>query len=173
MSRNTSVSTTRLPVAASNARALSEMPRLSRGDSPASTDVVTQTLPPPTTGEDHPRPSTGTFQRTFSSSLQRSGTSCASAWPCPVGPRNCGHCCPASVCAKSSSRTADGPITRITVSRRAAVPLDARHSKNTRRDAQNALLHLCPWDLYAVSDVFIAGPATRKDALPLSPRSSR
>jgi hypothetical protein len=67
---NTSVSTTRLPVAASKAIALNEMPRLLGVESGASTELVTQTLPPPTTGDDHPRPSTGTFHRTFSSSLQ-------------------------------------------------------------------------------------------------------
>src|SRR6476620_4588932 len=110
---NTSVSTTRLPVAASKAIALNEMPRLLGVDSGASTELVTQTLPPPTTGDDHPRPSTGTFHRTFSSSLQWSGTSCASARPCPVGPRNCGHSCPDRVCAKSSSRSVDGLITRM------------------------------------------------------------
>jgi len=48
--------------------------------------------PPPTTGEDQPRPGSGVFQRTFSVSLHVTGRSwAASACPCPAGPRHCGH----------------------------------------------------------------------------------
>ena len=52
---------------------------------------MSQSRPSATTGDDHPRPGTGVFQVTFSVSLHSSGTTASAAWPCPVGPRNCGQ----------------------------------------------------------------------------------
>ena len=47
---------------------------IARSDAPFSlTDVVSQTRPPATTGDDHPRPGTGVFQTTFCDSLQAIG----------------------------------------------------------------------------------------------------
>src|SRR5438445_417024 len=43
------------------------------------------------TGDDQPDPGTATFQATFSVSLQVSGRPRAVEFPCPSGPRNCGH----------------------------------------------------------------------------------
>ena len=83
---NTSTSSAVAPLATSYAS--------SRSDVPASrsvTAVVSHASPPAITGDDQPRPGTGTFQVTFSVSLQVSGTDASGACPCPVGPRNCGQ----------------------------------------------------------------------------------
>src|SRR3954468_8071801 len=57
-----------------------------------SSAVVIQTWLPHTTGDDQPLPWTAVFQRTFSPvfSSQVVGILASSAWPSPVGPRNCG-----------------------------------------------------------------------------------
>ena len=44
-----------------------------------------------TMGDEWPRPGTGTFQRTFSVSDQRSGYPVPSTTPCPDGPRQRDH----------------------------------------------------------------------------------
>jgi hypothetical protein len=78
---NTSTSTTSRPVSTSYATARSDTPL-------ALTEVVSQTRPAATTGDDHPRPGTGVFHVTLRDSLQSSGTPRSAEWPCPVGPRN-------------------------------------------------------------------------------------
>src|SRR4051812_27908624 len=75
---NTSTFTTSLPVATSNASALSEIPRLSRAASRGcSIAVVIHTLPFATTGEDQPRPATGVFHAMFLVSFHSSGRLCS------------------------------------------------------------------------------------------------
>src|SRR5262249_18605805 len=83
----TSTLTTSLPVSTSKASALSDAFTRSRF-SFVSTTVVSQTFPPATTGEDHPEPETGVFQRMLRDSLHSSGNPRSVAWPWPVGPRN-------------------------------------------------------------------------------------
>src|ERR1700730_7209215 len=67
LSRKTSTFTTSRPFSTSNARARSDAP-------PSFVAVVTQTRPPATTGDDHPRPGTGVLQVTFRDSLHSIGT---------------------------------------------------------------------------------------------------
>ena len=56
-------------------RPLSTSKAIARSDAPFSViAVVTQTRPPATDGEDHPRPGTGAFQITFCDSLHVIGT---------------------------------------------------------------------------------------------------
>src|SRR6478609_10350298 len=82
------------PVAMSNAIRRSEMPRWS-------TAVVSHTRPPPTTGDDQPRPGTGVFHATLRVSLHSSGSPRSLEWPSPSGPRNCGQSCASTVEAAS------------------------------------------------------------------------
>src|SRR6185295_14986828 len=53
--------------------------------------VVIQTLPFATTGDDQPSPGIAVFHATFFVSLHSSGRPFSVEWPCPSGPRNCGH----------------------------------------------------------------------------------
>ena len=55
---------------------------------PSSVALVSQTMPSATTGDDQALPSIGTFQTTFSVSLQATGSDVARARPFPAGPRN-------------------------------------------------------------------------------------
>ena len=60
---------------------------MARSDAPFSlTDVVSQTRPPATTGDDHPRPGTGVFHTMFRDSLHASGKPASAECPWPDGP---------------------------------------------------------------------------------------
>ena len=53
--------------------------------------VVSQICFPQITGDDHARPWIGVFHFTFWFALHVSGSLLPSAWPSPLGPRNCGQ----------------------------------------------------------------------------------
>src|SRR5687768_4287488 len=83
--RNTSVSQSTLPPAAST--------HIARSDGLVSSPVavVRYTRPPATTGDDQPRPGTLIFQATFLDVSHSTGTFVAVEMPWPVGPRNWGQ----------------------------------------------------------------------------------
>src|ERR1700682_1213567 len=79
--RKTSTFTSSRPLSASNA--------IARSDAPLPlVAVVTQTRPPATTGDDHPRPSMGVLQMTFRDSLHSIGTPRSAECRLPGGPTN-------------------------------------------------------------------------------------
>src|SRR5437762_1094540 len=63
------------------------------------------------TGDDQPRPGTRDFHRTFCVSLHASGSPRSTEWPCPVGPRNSGHCAEPSAVARAMTRMRTGTPT--------------------------------------------------------------
>src|SRR5262249_28981555 len=66
--------------------------RRTRSDTepPDSTPVVRKIFPPAITGDDHPLPGSSFRHVTFFVGPHSVG-GLPSAWPCPVGPRNCGQ----------------------------------------------------------------------------------
>src|SRR6185436_12312136 len=60
-------------------------------DLPSVVTVVTNTLPPVTIGDDHPRPGISCDHSTFSVLDQRSASRGCAATGLESGPRNCGH----------------------------------------------------------------------------------
>src|ERR1700730_6108739 len=101
--RKTSTFITSRPLSTSKARARSEAPL-------PLVAVGTQTRPPATTGDDHPRPGIGVFQMTLRDSLHSTGTPRSVECPWPVGPRNCGQS--SALAAAPGNATPIGPSRR-------------------------------------------------------------
>ena len=97
---NTNVLTSSRPLASSYPSRRSDTSPF-RGSS--SMAVVSHTRPSATTGDDQPRPGTGTFHATLLVSLHSRGRFAAFDSPCPPGPRNCGHCSAVSPVPSSST----------------------------------------------------------------------
>ena len=68
-----------------------ERERAQRRASLALTDVVSQTRPPATTGDDHPRPGTGVFHTHVLRFAPRERQAALGRVSLAVGPRNCGQ----------------------------------------------------------------------------------
>src|SRR5687767_12381794 len=107
--RNTSTSTTCLPVPTSKASARSDTTRCRA--SALSVALVSHTRPDEMTGDDQPAPGTAAFQTTLRDSLQSSGRPWSAAWPCASGPRNSGHCAAAVAVTRNDKRAKIGTAT--------------------------------------------------------------
>ena len=110
-SRNTSTSSAGLPVSTSKASRRSDVSFFT------AVAVVSQTRPPATTGDDQPRPGTGTFHAMFFDSLHSSGTPRSVDSPWPPGPRNCGQSCAhaESAAPTSGEQAADARIVHAAI----------------------------------------------------------